>query len=76
MTAKQKKQLSEHLSTLEQIYADIESIKDELQETFDNKSEKWQDSEKGEEASNQLNTFDECLQSIEESKEKISELID
>lgn len=46
------------VATLQQMQSDFETIRDELQEEFDNKSERWQEGEKGEAAQNELSEME------------------
>jgi hypothetical protein len=51
MKTADKKMIDKCISDIEEIGSSIETLRDRLQEEFDDKSEKWQESDKGEELS-------------------------
>lgn len=53
------------VSELEGAAANLQDILDELQEKFDGRSEKWQESEKGEEAQAELDVLQEAIRELE-----------
>lgn len=56
-------------SELEDYASGVQGKIDELREEFDQKSENWQESEKGEAASEWLNSFEELLEVIETAQD-------
>jgi uncharacterized protein YukE len=62
----QQKRLSAVVSSLEAAEAEIEAVKDELQEDFDNRSERWQEGEKGE-------ALQAAIDALNEEQEKVNE---
>lgn len=51
----------------------VEDIMNEEQESFDNKSEKWQEGEKGEEAQEIINNLESAIESIGSCEESCEE---
>lgn len=68
---KRNKTIEKLLSTLDDAKVQAEGQMNSLQETFDNKSEKWQEGEKGEEMSNAISALEECVSSIESAMNEI-----
>jgi uncharacterized protein YukE len=66
MNKAQQKRLSAVVSSLEAAEAEIEAVKDELQEDFDNRSERWQEGEKGE-------ALQAAIDALNEEQEKVNE---
>lgn len=54
----------------------IQDCTDELQEAFDNKSEKWQESDKGEEAQQRIADLEAIQEKLQELKDLASEIVD
>lgn len=52
----------------------FESLKDAREETYDNRSETWQEGEKGEEYSDDTNSIEEIVEYLESAKSSIEEL--
>lgn len=71
MTKTQEKKVSAFLSRLEELRelttsleGEIETLKDELQEAYDNKSENWQDSDKGSEFQDIITNLEEAVSAL------------
>lgn len=75
MDKAQTKSISEHISTLEQMQADIEAIRDEMTEKFEAKSEKWQESEAGEAAQEKINEVNAVIDQMDALTSDLSGLI-
>lgn len=76
MNAKQKKQVKDWISQLEEIKNDIETMSIEESEKYDNLPESIQDSERGDAISEAADTLDEAASSIEEIISSLNEITD
>ncbi len=76
MNKTNQKEVSALISTIEEAVAALQAITDDEQEAFDEKSEKWQESEKGEEASEVLDTLQAQVDALEEVAGELSGMID
>jgi hypothetical protein len=76
MNKTNQKELATLIGTLEEAVAAIQAIHDDEQEAFDDKSEKWQESEKGEEASEALDTIQAQVDALEEIVGELSGMLD
>lgn len=56
---KRTKEAKELISKIEDVHIFLEELVDQKQSSYDDKSEKWQDSEKGEEASQLISDLEE-----------------
>lgn len=65
MNAEQRKKLETHQRTLSIIRSDIESIKDENQDAFDNMPEGLQNGEKGEVMNTAISALEDALSDLE-----------
>ena len=63
---KVKEVYSELHPLVSQIYSDFEEIRQKHSDVYENRSEKWQESEAGEAHSAEMNIFDELERSLEE----------
>lgn len=75
LTKTQKKSLTEALDKLADARSLVGEVKDELDETYGNKSEKWQQSEKGEELQSKIDSLDDAYGSIESVEDDINGII-
>lgn len=73
MKAATSKRIEALMLRLEEIYGELnecqsqlESDRDEMQEAFDSKSERWQESDKGSEAQEVLNYLDSAVDELRE----------
>ena len=78
-----KKFLSESVGKLIDIKQDIEALAEEfdtvvneLQDAFDEKSEKYQESENGEKALNKIDDFGNVKDTLESLVEEVNDLVD
>jgi prefoldin subunit 5 len=61
-----RKKIDELISTLEQLKADIETVRDEEQEYFDNMPESFQSGSKGDAVTAAIDALETALSSCEE----------
>ena len=54
-------------SSLYALLEDIEKTRDQLQETYDERSERWQESEKGDTAQAEISRLEDLLGEVQES---------
>ncbi len=71
-----KKQIEEKIQLWEKQKEEIESFRDELQEDFDNKSEKWQESEKGELRQSNIDDLDGAACGIGDAIDALQSVFD
>lgn len=76
MNAKQKKQVKDWISQLEEIQNNMETMSIEENEKYDNLPEGIQDSERGDAISEAADTLDEAASSIEEIIFSLKEITD
>lgn len=62
------------ISTLEEIKIHCEELAATKQEAYDNKSERWQESEKGEEAVETISSLEEAASDAESLLDKLMDL--
>ena len=74
MNAGQKKELVAVAVVLDHAKTEIERIRDDSQEKYDDMSERVQEGEKGEELSGEIEALEEVMNSIEEAEDKLKEL--
>ena len=67
MNKQRRKELNDIIERLDGIIADIEALRDEEQDYFDNMPENLQGSEKGEMAENAISEMDNAISSIEDA---------
>ena len=70
------KKINKIISSLEEHRETLDGVLNDEQETFDARSEKWQESEKGEHASNMLSEIDASITSIDQLIEELSNSLD
>jgi len=73
MNAARRKKLSEILSKIEAASADLDAVKEEEQEAFDNLSEGLQQSEQGQNAEAAVQAMDNAMQSLNDAGASIEE---
>ena len=81
MNKTQKDQLSEIKLALEAMGFDdhlqvVTDIQEEAQEAFDNKSERWQESEKGQEAQELIDNLDAAKDALDQLARSLNDAID
>lgn len=60
---------------LEAIHDELESLEAEAQEYYDNRSEKWQDSEKGDEWDGRIGAFQDAADSVQDAMDYLEEYV-
>lgn len=73
MNAQNRKSISEHVSSLEQLMYDTETLRDEEQEKYDNLSEGLQASENGQAIQTAVDALESALSSLSEAKDYLEE---
>lgn len=73
MNNDRRKRIQEIRESLLDLQADLEKIKDEEQEAYDNLPESFQDGEKGEKMSEAIDNLDYAFSSLEEVAEYLEE---
>lgn len=70
------KKTNSFISQLEDMKEHIEELLGKKQDSYDSKSEKWQESEKGEEMQSEISNLEELVSSIEDTIEKFNEIFE
>lgn len=73
---KRTKKTDEMISKMEDVKIYFEEMKNELKEKFDGKSERWQESEKGEEAQDQINEVEEVSDSCDQLLDQMQSIFE
>lgn len=61
MNATQKKKIAKALGNIQEAQELLNEVLGDIQEVYDNKSERFQESEKGEEMSNDISTLEDAI---------------
>jgi hypothetical protein len=69
------KMLNASIAEAEAIIEKITRLRDTLQEQYDNKSEKWQESEKGEAANTAIEELTGALDNLESAKDSLGNVV-
>lgn len=72
MKAPNKKKLEKHVETLHTIKSDIEAVYNEEREIIDSKSEKWQDSDKGQDEIVKVESLESIASDMDELLDNLS----
>ena len=75
MNRERRERLSSIIQTLENCQADIDGMKDEEQEVFDNMPENLQGSERGESISEAIDNLDSATYSLSECIDSLNEIL-
>jgi hypothetical protein len=73
---KKTKQVDKMMGQLQEVLHFFEEMKDSRQDAFDNKSEKWQEGEKGEEESENLSSLEDIVNELESTFSNIDNLFE
>ena len=76
MNRERRKRLEAAKEKLEEAYFELEAIKDEEQEAYDNTPESLQQTERGEAMQNAIDTIDDAMNDVEYAKDKLEELLE
>ena len=74
MNKTQAKELNTYVSAINDAINFIEALRDELQETFDDKSEHWQESNAGTVMQNHIDILDDAASSLDSVYDALSEV--
>lgn len=58
---------------LDEIRESLEALAEEAQDVFDNRTERWQESEKGEEYSEMISALEDAASSVQDAYDYISD---
>lgn len=72
---KQKETYSTSLDEILRVKEVLDDIKTHKEATYDNRSEKWQESEKGEAAKEEIDSLDEIVDYLESAISNLEDLI-
>ena len=67
------KKIQKILGKLEEIHKELEILQEEMQDTYDNRSERWQESEKGEEYMEQIDALEDAASSVRDAIDYLSD---
>lgn len=73
---KKTQQIKKFVSQLQDMTEAISLMSNNLQETYDNRTEKWQDSEKGEQCMEDIESLNEISSAIELTLDEINTLFE
>lgn len=76
MNKAQRKELSEHISELEEIKSALETMQEDETEKLDNMPECLQESERGEKIQEGIDQLDYANNSLQEAIDNLQEIID
>jgi transcription termination factor NusB len=75
MNVTHKLELKRIYGVLEQLKEDAQKVHDELEEEFEDKSDKWKESDAGETAQAEIDNLEALIDGIENAYDNISEYI-
>jgi exonuclease VII small subunit len=75
MNAKRRKELEKLVERIQGIIADLEVLRDEEQECFDNLPESLQESERGEKMEDNISNMDAVIDSLESASDELEDAI-
>lgn len=73
MTPAQKKEIKRIYGELETVKEDLQTVYNNLEETMEEKSDKWKESEAGEAAQGELENLESSINAIETACDSINE---
>lgn len=65
MAIKKNKQVEKHMAAIEDARLFFEELAQKKQESYDNKSEKWQEGDKGQEEQENISSLEDITNSLE-----------
>jgi hypothetical protein len=74
MNANRRKQIQDAIKRLEDIASEIDSIKNDEQDYYDNLPENFQNSEKGESSQSATDSLDNAFNAVEESIQELESI--
>ena len=75
MTKAEQMTIRNMIDTIESFRYTIEEIHDRDEATYDSRSERWQDSDKGEAFCEMVESLDDAMQALDEAKDYLEEAI-
>lgn len=76
MNKTQQKQINEALGMLEEAHSILEEVLGEVQDNYDNKSEKWQEGEAGEKAQEEISGLEDAINETDSAKTTVENLVE
>lgn len=76
MTKSKKQRLSDVSGSLAELREQLEAIRDELQEAYDARSDRWREGEAGEAAHAHINAIEEAINSMDIAESSIQEVVE
>ena len=76
MQSKMKKQINSFIAELEKRTETFSAAVDEMRDEYDSKSERWQESEKGEAALEDIDNCESAYSQVEDHLESLRALVD
>jgi hypothetical protein len=76
MNNSRRKRIQEVLDSLSNFRAELEQIRDEEQDSFDNMPESLQEGERGEKSQNAIDNLDNAISELESSEESLQEALE
>lgn len=70
-----KKVLKDAISTISSVRADLEGIRDQAQEDFDEKSDKWKEGDTGVAMEGRINSLNDAIDVLESAESSLDEAI-
>lgn len=64
------------IAAIENSRSELEIIKDELQDKYDSKSEKWQEGEAGEKMQSDISELEEALNELESARDRLDNVFE
>jgi hypothetical protein len=75
MKATEKKAINKAIADIEQMIETLTTIRDEWEDSFGSRSDKWQESDKGEAARSAIDYLTNALDSMESTKDDLSNVM-
>lgn len=76
MNRERRKRLEAAKEKLEEVYFELEAIKEEEEEALDNMPESLQQTERGEAMQTAIDTIDDAMNDVESTKDNLEELLE
>jgi uncharacterized protein (UPF0335 family) len=73
MNTTQKRKLNAYVGKIEEMVAEMQTILDAAQEVYDSKSERWQDSDAGQDAAEKISQLETAIETLGSAKDEIEE---
>ena len=76
MNRERRKRLEAAKEKLEEVYFELEAIKEEEEQALDNMPESLQQTERGEAMQTAIDTIDDAMNDVESTKDNLEELLE